>query len=317
MKYIFIVNAFSGDGEHLSVILDIEEAFISSGRQDSFITEYITKAEEARTLAAAYSGKYGSGCVIFVCGDDETVHETAAALAYTDTAMGVIPIDGIWGDFASKVYDSKTAAVTAAEELGLLSGSPKFKVRRIDMGRCNGEYFLNTVTMGLDGAAAEIAGKLPEKLSAVSDKLGFAAAVLKDKKYKLNASLHMVKVINGRLRRFTVSREMDFTFAAVTNTGYSCGNCPSQFSVLNDGVFEMLLVLPCNFAQVFALLPMYKKGAADAAGSVKLLTVRGAEFSAPDDSEFIICVDGVYKSVRSVNISVEKRALKICTSIFR
>lgn len=316
MKYIFIVGIFSGGGEQLPVILDIQDAFIREGKGGSFITEYVTKAEEVRPLALAYSEKYGSGCVIFICGDNGAVHEAAAALAETETPLGIIPMDEDSCDLASKIYSGKTTAHFAAETLGLLSGSPKFKIRRIDMGMCCGEYFVNSVTMGLDGAAVKYAEKLPERLHGVSDKLGFAAAVLGDKRFKLNASLHLVKEINGRVRRFTVNREMSFMYAAVTNSGYCGSYCPSKYSVLNDGIFEMLLVLPGNFAEVFALLPMYRKGVADAAENVKLLTVRGAEFSSAEGSGFTVSIDGKYRNVSSADISVKKKALKICTSIF-
>lgn len=314
MKYIFIVGVFSGDGEQLPVILDIQDAFIREGKR--FITEYVTKPSEVRPLAAAYSEKFGSGCVIFICGDNEAVHEAAAALAETDTPLGVIPMDESSCDLAAKLYSGRKTAHFAAESLGLLSGSPKFTVRKIDMGTCCGEYFVNSVTMGLDGAAVKYAEKLPERLQGVSDKLGFAAAVLGDKKFKLNASLHIVKEINGRIRRFTVNREMNFMYAVITNSGYCGSYCPSKFSVLNDGLFEMLLVLPGGFTDVFSLLPMYKMGVADAAKNVKLLTVRGAELSAADGSEFIVSIDGKYKKVSSADISVKKKALKICTSIF-
>lgn len=318
MKYIFIINISEGSEKEHAVFQDIENAFIENGRPDSFITEYITEEKSARALAKGYSEKYGADCIIFACGGIGTVHEAANALAHTDTPLGVLPL-GKTGDIAAKLYGAKSGIYSAAEQLGLLEASPKMKIRRVDLGKCCGEYFISSVSLGFDSTvrrrSERITKKLP-KAAPLSEKLGFAASLAGNKKYSVYANFLVSHTANGITRRYPLTKTLEHTLIAVTNSGW-CGRfCPAPNAVLNDGLLEMAVAEPCNFAEVCAAAPMYRKGVADISGKVRYYSVIKGEFTSSDGKPFTILLDGRETVTEKAEISVENKALKLCTSMF-
>lgn len=318
MKYIFIINISEGSEEEHSVIQDIENAFIENGRTDGYITEYITEEHSAFSLAKGYSEKYGEDCIIFACGGIGTVHEAVNALAHSDTPLGVLPL-GKNGDIAAKLYGPRSGIYSAAEQLGLLEGSPKMKLRRIDLGKCCGEYFISSVSLGFDSTvrrrSERISKKLP-KAAPLSDKLSFAASLMGNKKYSVYANFLVSHTANGITRRYPLTKTLEHTLITVTNSGWCGGFCPAPNAVLNDGLLEMAVAEPCNFAEVCAAAPMYKKGVADISGKVRYYSVIKGEFTSSDGEPFPLLMDGKEIVTERADIGIEQKALKICTSIF-
>ncbi|MGN0696262.1 MAG: diacylglycerol/lipid kinase family protein, partial [Oscillospiraceae bacterium] len=301
-----------------AVLQDIENAFIESGRPDCFITEYITGEKSARALAKGYSEKYGADCIIFACGSIGTVHEAANALAHTETPLGVLPL-GKTGDIAAKLYGAGTGIYPAAEQLGLLEASPKMKIRRIDLGKCCGEYFISSVSLGFDNTVRRRGKRISEKLpkaAPLSEKLGFAASLLSNKKYSVYGNFLVSHTANGITRRYPLTKTLEHTLIAVTNSGWCGRSCPAPNAVLNDGLLEMAVAEPCNFAEVCAAAPMYRKGVADISGKVRYYSVIKGEFTSTDGSPFTLLMDGKEIATERADISVEQKTLKLCTSIF-
>lgn len=318
MKYIFIINISEGTPEEHAVLQDIENAFIENGRSDSFITEYITEEHSARALADVYSDKYGSECIIFACGGIETVHEAANALAHTETPLAVLPLRKT-GDIAAKLYGAGTGIYSAAEQLGLLEGSPKMKIRRIDLGKCCGEYFISSISLGFDSTVRRRSEKLSEKLpkaASLSAKLSFAASLMGSKKYSVYVNFLVSHTANGITRRYPLTKTAEHTLITVTNSGWCGSFCPAPNAVLNDGLLEMAIAEPCNFAEICAVAPMYKKGVADISGKVKYYSVIKGEFTSTDGEPITLLLDGKETVTEKADISVEKKSLKLCTSIF-
>lgn len=317
MKYIFIINISDGSEQEHAVLQDIENAFIENGRSDSFITEYITEAHTAFSLAKCYTEKYGGDCIIFACGGICTVHEAANALAHTDTPLCVLPL-GKTGDIAAKLYGAGFGIYSAAEQLGLLDGSPKMKIRRIDLGKCCGEYFISSISLGFDSTVRRRSEKLSEKhpkAAPLSDKLSFAASLMGNKKYSVYGNFLVSHTANGITRRYPLTKTMEHTLIAITNSGWCGSFCPAPNAVLNDGLLEMAVSEPCNFAEICAVAPMYKKGVADISGKVRYYTVIKGEFTSSDGDPFPIIMDGRQLITEKAEISTEQKVLKICTSI--
>lgn len=318
MKYIFIINISEGSEEEHAVLQDIENAFIESGRPDCFIAEYITEEHSARTLAKGYSEKYGADCIIFACGSIGTVHEAANALAHTETPLAVLPL-GKTGDIAAKLYGAGTGIYSAAEQLGLPEASPKMKIRRVDLGKCCGEYFISSVSLGFDSTVRRRSKRISEKLpkaAPLSEKLGFAASLMGSKKYSVYGNFLVSHTANGITRRYPLTKTLEHTLIAVTNSGWCGRSCPAPNAVLNDGLLEMAVAEPCNFAEVCAAAPMYRKGVADISGKVRYYSVIKGEFTSSDGEPFTLLLDGKELVTERADISVEKKALKLCTSIF-
>lgn len=321
MKYIFIVNPVSGGGKNIGLIDDIETAFAEKGKSDRFVKKYTEYKGHAREIASEYSEKYGKDCIIVACGGDGTVHECANGLAYTETPLAVLPM-GSGNDFSAKLYEPKCSPYTVAEELGFLSAAPKMRIRSIDMGKCNGSYFVGVMSMGFDTSVEVYADKISRKIpkaAPLAYKLGLAAALPGKKKFSVNADISVQSTANGRTRRYPIRRRLDFTLIAVCNSGfYGGGFCPSPDAVLNDGLFEMCIASPCSFADICYIAPMYKKGvAAEISRKVKLITVLGGKFTSTDGKPFVINCDGENMVSDCAEFSIEHKSLRLCTSMFR
>ena len=141
-----IVNPISGTGhrghagrqraEHAAAILSAHGL-----RPDVIVTE---RQGHARELANALRRR-GVG-LVFAWGGDGTVNEVASALAFTETALGIIPA-GSGNGLATELGIPRDPAAAVAAGLG---GSD----RVIDAGELDGHLFFNVAGYGLDARVA-------------------------------------------------------------------------------------------------------------------------------------------------------------------
>ncbi len=307
MRYIFIVQADALGGRPSPVLNKTERAFREAGKAERTIFAYAENAAEAGDMAACFSEKYGSECMIFVCGAMEAVHECAAALSGSDTPMAVLPLGKGFG-FASKLYGRETDAETAADRLGLFSGSPAVQIRRIDLGKCCGSIFIDRISFGFDGVREERSEKLRSKMHigrSASSKLGFAAALAGNKKYALRADISVSSTANGITRKYPIRRDILFSQIVVSNDALP----PSADE---RGSFKLSLTLPCNFVQLCNVAPMYKMGVEDISDMVRIYRTEGGSFSSPDGEKFPIELDGRLVMTSCAEFSVIPKALRLC-----
>lgn len=110
-------------------------------------TEY---PEHATELAeAAVSEGYD---VVIACGGDGTISEVATALIGKKTTLGILPVGS-----ANNVARMMHVPFDLEEAAKLLRLG---EIRKVDVGRCNGEYFLETAGVGLDAALFPILNQL-------------------------------------------------------------------------------------------------------------------------------------------------------------
>jgi diacylglycerol kinase (ATP) len=82
--------------------------------------------------------------VIIACGGDGTVGEVAHGLVGTKATLGILPLGS-----ANNVARMMHVPFTLDEAGKLLRLG---EIRKVDVGKCNGEYFLETAGIGLDAA---------------------------------------------------------------------------------------------------------------------------------------------------------------------
>jgi diacylglycerol kinase (ATP) len=103
-------------------------------------TEYAGHATEL-----AKQGAKDGYEIIIACGGDGTVAETAKGLVGSKkTALGILPLGS-----ANNVARMMHVPFDLEEAARLLRLG---EIRNVDVGRCNGEYFLETAGVGLDAA---------------------------------------------------------------------------------------------------------------------------------------------------------------------
>jgi YegS/Rv2252/BmrU family lipid kinase len=132
-----VLNAWSGDGSAEQVRSRLIELFAAANRPVS-----ITLARNGSELARAIGDALAAGVdTLAVGGGDGTLSTAAAALAGTDTRLGVLPL-GTLNHFAKDLgiplgLDEATGVVLAGH------------TTRVDVGEVNGKVFLNNSSLGL------------------------------------------------------------------------------------------------------------------------------------------------------------------------
>lgn len=82
--------------------------------------------------------------IVVACGGDGTVGEAAIGLIGSDVALGILPLGS-----ANNVARMMHVPFDLTEAAKLLRLG---EIRNVDVGRCNGKYFLETAGVGLDAA---------------------------------------------------------------------------------------------------------------------------------------------------------------------
>ena len=150
---VIIANPASGSfPQHYTHSLDETLSFL---RQRNWKVELtITKAPgEARQLAREAVSQQVD--IVIAAGGDGTINEIIQELAGSETVLGVLPCGtgNIWAremGIPLQMVDARNV---------LLDG----QIRSIDLGRCNGRYFLLMAGAGIDGAVTQAIEKKPIK----------------------------------------------------------------------------------------------------------------------------------------------------------
>lgn len=119
---------------------EVRRLLIENGiKADIAETEYPDHATEL--AKAAIKDGYR---IVVACGGDGTVGEVATALIGSRVALGILPLGS-----ANNVARMMHVPFDLPEAVTLLRLG---EIRNVDVGRCNGQFFLETAGVGLDAA---------------------------------------------------------------------------------------------------------------------------------------------------------------------
>ncbi len=156
-KVLIIYNAKSGGGKARKVLIKLK-SFLDNSHIE--FLEYLTKKRfDTDGIFKAFDGYKPT--LVVTCGGDGTAHDTVNALLPTNIPFLILPA-GSGNDFATMLYGQQKTETLF----------PKIKnpmTRQVDLGICNGRYFLNGIGLGFDGAIARQtqqnkSGLLPTRL---------------------------------------------------------------------------------------------------------------------------------------------------------
>ncbi len=102
---------------------------------------------KAQDLIKAAEAEKSSGGLLIVGGGDGTMNAVANLLAKTDTTMGVLPLGT--GNAFARDLDIPTDLDKAIEII------TEGDCTEVDLGICNGRYFVNVATVGITGHVAQ------------------------------------------------------------------------------------------------------------------------------------------------------------------
>ncbi len=151
-RVMVIVNPASGKKGGITTNAagpdQVRRALLDNGIEaDIMETQYPKHA--TKLAEAAIKEKYD---IVIACGGDGTVSEVATALIGHKITLGILPLGS-----ANNVARMMHVPFDLAEAARLLRLG---EVKQIDVGRCNGTYFLETAGVGLDAALFPILNKV-------------------------------------------------------------------------------------------------------------------------------------------------------------
>ena len=147
-KTLMIANPAAHSGDGMAAVDVVDRIISEDGRRTSSFEVLLTKGPgDGRRLAANAAG-YDT---VIALGGDGIIHEIANGLMHIDEAerprLGIVPV-GSGNDYARTL---EVPFGNPEESLrSLLTGYE----RRLDVGKVNDEYFVETLSFGLDAAIA-------------------------------------------------------------------------------------------------------------------------------------------------------------------
>jgi len=240
MKRLFIINPKSG-------------AIGRAQKLKKAIDKYFKHAEIELTLRKGHAQKLAAKAAaqgyaqVIVCGGDGTINEAAQGLANTETALGVIPLgsgNGLAREIGMPLDNFGAACNTIL----------KSRAVRCDLGKANGEYFINLAGIGIEADIAadfdrkKTRGKLPY----------FEIAAKKLLKYRApRVRIDMEGPAGARTIRL-----LPLTLVFSNGRQYGSGFKIAPLASFNDGLLDMVCIRRQHAAKLLAGLPnFFKTGA--------------------------------------------------------
>jgi diacylglycerol kinase (ATP) len=183
------------------------------------VTERAGHAEELARQAAADGRE-----IVFAWGGDGTVNEVARALAFTNTALAIIPA-GSGNGLARALGVPREPAAAIAHALALPG-------RRIDGGSIGGRFFANICGVGLD---AEVAWRFNRRTAGRRGPLPYVSlAVRAAVRYR---AVDYTLTLDG-----VTHRERALIVAVANSPEYGNGAIVAPGAVPDDGLLDVVVV---------------------------------------------------------------------------
>ena len=181
--------------------------------------------------------------LIIACGGDGTVHSCANGImqSASDAVLSVLPF-GTVNDFASVLgMNDKIDQFIDVLENGT--------TKKIDVGICNGLYFINVVAVG---AFTDVGYAVPRPLKKILGRLAYLIYGIKDSLKYLKESHRVRLEINGDVI------ERDITLFTVTNSNSVGGfrNYARPIE-LDDGNLYLMVMKKSTFMQAVRIVMTY------------------------------------------------------------
>jgi len=285
-KILFIINPISGGHNKTKIVKAIPKILDNNTFDISILqTEYAGHASEMAKKAVA-----GNVDIVVAVGGDGTINEVASQLVNTNTALAVIPCgsgNGLARDLGISLHYKKALQLISSQ-----------KIKKIDVGVCNNQYFLSLAGIGFDAKVAYDFNRGKKRKF-----FGYAWAVLKD-------------FFSSKIQYFEVELENeiitgDFFFITIANCsqwGYNVKVAPD--AKLNDGLFSVIL---CKKPSVFSIFPFGIKALSGKITHSKYVTCKSSQkVTIHSNSPFYYHIDGDAKGIsEQIEVGILHNALSI------
>lgn len=247
MKHLFILNAFAGKKNSVEQIKKKISKLVLDGECIIKVTE---SPKDAKRIAREVISNTDDFVRVYACGGDGTANETMTGMVgYSNCALGVIPV-GTGNDFVKSFdYD--------IDDFLDLKKMTEGKTVVIDLLECDGNYAMNTISVGYDCAVANLAQKIkrvPFMTGPVAYKVALVLCLLTKRRHNFEAYADDIKV--------DLPRGYKNQMMCVAGNGkyYGGGFKATPFADFQDGNIDFLSVPTISLLQFAQLVGPFFKG---------------------------------------------------------
>jgi len=292
LTYLFIVNPVAGNNSGKQSILIIQEVM------ERNIFEYSIKETTKPGDAKVFSKEAAESSidVIVAVGGDGTVNEVFNGMIGSNKILGIVPA-GTGNDLSRSLHIP--LAIEDALEF-IVNGD----YISIDVGKINGQLFINVASVGLDAIIAEEANKIKK---VISGKYSYILALLKGLIYFKSKK---IKIKIDDENEF----EKDIMLVAISNgICYGGGMRIAPNAQINDGLFDICIVKKMSKFKLLYLFPSIYKGDHVKFDEVEIL--RGERIDISSNEDLIINIDGEVIYHKPISFRILKNAIRVIGKI--
>jgi YegS/Rv2252/BmrU family lipid kinase len=287
-KYFFVINPVAGAGRS-SKAFDLIENRLREKEIDYDYAVSLYPGHAVELTRAALSK--GEKCIVSV-GGDGTLREVASVLANTEACLGIIPC-GTGNDFA-KVLGIVPDDIPAALDT-LLTG----KVRKMDAGMANDEFFINVSGFGFDADVIVNTESFKKRFRGmIPYMLGIVRSLVNLRKLDLTVTA------NGETKDISA-----IMISAANGTHFGGGMNVAPFADTQDGLLDVYIVKSMGRITFLALLPKFIKG--KHTDLSEIIYFRAPELTVACKQNSRINLDGDLRSGTPVTFRILKGAMNI------
>lgn len=293
MKVVVLINPVSGPGT--TARTGAARAAEASAQLTSAGVDHLVHVSRGPGHLFELAAQAAAGDADRVCawGGDGTMNEVGRALAFTRTAMAIVPAGS--GNGLARALGVPSRAARALQLA--VTATP----RAIDAGEIGGHLFFNVAGVGFDGVIAHAFGRgshrrgLREYIRLVGGEL----LQYKPRRYTLH--------FNGA----RIDRQL-LLIACANGPQWGNGARIAPRASLDDGLLDIVMAETSSAWRMVRHIPRLFTGTADRAAGVT--TIRTAELSIAGDAPLCAHADGEPLPTASseLTVRVRPRALLVC-----
>jgi diacylglycerol kinase (ATP) len=228
--------------------------------------------------------------LLVVGSGDGTIAAVVDHLAHTDTVLGYLPL-GTTNNFGRSL--GLPLHLRPAVDV-IAYGTP----RRIDLGRVNGDYFANLVSIGI---SAEVAGQTPHELKRRVGRLAYAATA---GKALFTHRPFVAEVISGDTRWRVRTHQLN-----IANGGTHAGTAIAADASLED---RLLVAYTLGGASRFSAATAAARQALTPWQPIERKGyLTGTHFRVTTDIQMAVDVDGEVSGQTPIDVEVTPQALRV------
>lgn len=290
-RCLIIINPVSGGGRACQYAMELEWQL--STLFDHMEVKFTTKAGDATHFAreATESG-YDA---VFCMGGDGTINETVNGIAQGGgtAKFGFIPV--------GTVNDMSRALGIPLEPLAAIRALKHSKVKRVDIGRCNDQYFCNNIAAGvIPKVVEEVTPKEKQLLGPLAYFVKGGQALFNSKDYNFH--------IQAENHDFTVRSPL--VLALLTNVVSSFEKFMPPAEV-DDGYMRIIIFKEYFLMDILRIVPLILRGSIYNSKYVTILKVRKAKITLMEDIELPTNMDGNKGPLMPVDLEVLPKFLQV------